>query len=475
MHQTTLPRRQFMQRSAGLFAGAATLGTLGALASDHARAADYKALVCVFLYGGNDGMNCVVPSDSTRHAAYAAVRGPLAVPRANLVGLPGSDYGLHPALAALQPMWAARQLAPVFNVGPLQRPLTKAEYLAAPSGADYLPDSLFSHSDQQILWECATADALTRTGWGGRGSALLGTVNPVISVGGNGRFGVEPLRSPLVVPGPGSVFGAYGLRPEDLGWTPNRLRREAVDALYAQPQGSTLGDAYRAQQAIAFEISQRLAAVVAALPGGTLSSPEIDAAFAPLIADGKLTTPLAAQLYQVAKLVRANAIVQGTRQMFFAQQGGFDTHFDQVGATPTTGSHAALLKQLGDAMAAFQRAMDNLGMAGQVTLFTQSDFGRTFVPNSSRGTDHAWGNHQLVLGGAVRGGATYGRYPALLAGGPDDVGVEDWELQGRWIPTSSVDQYAATLLGWFGADAGQLDTVLPNLANFGAVRSLGFL
>lgn len=466
-----LPRRRFLQRGAAL-GGAAALATLGTGAT---RAADYKALVCVFLYGGNDGMNCVVPTDSTRHAAYAAVRGPLALPRANLVDLPGSDYGLHPALSALQPMWAAGQLAPVFNVGPLQRPLTKAEYLAAPDGADYLPDSLFSHADQQILWECATADALTRTGWGGRGSATLGTVNPVISVGGNGRFGVEPLRSPLVVPGPGSVFGAYGLRPEELAWTPNRLRREAIDALYAQPQGSTLGDAYRAQQGIAFEISERLAALVAAMPGSTLSSPQIDAAFAPLIVDGALTTPLAGQLYQVAKLVRANAIVQGSRQMFFAQQGGYDTHFDQIGGSVATGTHAALLKQLGDAMAAFQRAMDNLGMSGQVTLFTQSDFGRTFVPNSSRGTDHAWGNHQLVMGGAVRGGATYGQYPSLVVGGPDDVGVEAWELQGRWIPTSSVDQYAATLLGWFGADATQLDAVLPNLGNFGATRSLGFL
>jgi len=134
-----------------------------------------------------------------------------------------------------------------------------------------------------------------------------------------------------------------------------------------------------------------------------------------------------------------------------------------------------LLGQLADAMAAFQRAMDNLGMGPQVTLFTHSDFGRTFAPNLSSGTDHAWGTHQLVLGGAVKGRATYGTYPTLVLGGPDDVGVEDWERQGRWIPTSGVDQFAATLMAWFGASPSQLDTILPNLVNFGGARSLGFV
>jgi uncharacterized protein (DUF1501 family) len=472
-----LTRRAWLQRGARLTAGAFGAAALGPLllGTRPAYAADYKALVCVFLYGGCDGMNVIVPNDSSRYNQYAGVRGSLALPQNRLVGLAGSNYGLHPSLSALQPFWNSGALAPVFNVGPLYAPLTKDQYRSEPEGSPLIPDALFSHSDQQTEWETASTDSLSRTGWGGRASSTLGTANPVISVGGNGRFGVEALRSPLVLPGPGENFGAYGLRPEDLGWTPNRLRREAIDAMYAEPQGVVLGDAYRGQQATAFEMSERLAGIVASLPGDADSSPEIDSAFASLISNGQITTYLGGQLYQVAKLIRSNSVVQGNRQMFLAQMGGFDTHSDQVAADPTTGLHAGLLKELGDAMACFQKAMENLGLAQSVTTFTQSDFGRTFAPNSTTGTDHAWGNHHLVLGGSVKGKLTYGSYPQLVLGGPDDVGVDSWELQGRWLPTSSVDQYAATMLGWFGASSGQLDSILPNLVNFGSARSLGFL
>lgn len=478
MSQTKLTRRAWLQRSGGLAAGALGATGLGSLllGARPAYAADYKALVCVFLYGGCDGMNLVVPTDLARHNQYAAVRGPLGLPRGSLVALAGSDYGLHPALQALQPFWNDQSLAPVFNLGPLAAPLTKAQYLAEPDGSPLIPDALFSHSDQQTQWETASTDTLSRTGWGGRASSALGTVNPVISVGGNGRFGVETLRTPLVLPGPGENFGAYGLRPEDTVWTPNRLRREAIDALYAEPQGPVLADAYRGQQATAFEMSERLAGIVGSVPGDAGSSPEIDSAFAPLIVNGQVSGDLARQLYQVAKLIRSNAQVQGNRQIFLAQAGGFDTHSGQVAADDATaGLHAGLLRGLGDALAAFQRAMQNLGLAGAVTTFTQSDFGRTFAPNSTLGTDHAWGNHQLVLGGSVKGRLTYGRYPELVLGGPDDVGVESWELQGRWLPGSSVDQYAATLLAWFGATSAQLDSILPHLPNFGSARNMGFV
>lgn len=472
-----LSRRQWLRRSGGLLAGALGAATVGqlALGTQPAYAADYKALVCVFLYGGCDGLNAVVPTDA-RYAQYAGVRGALALPASSLVGLNGSAYGLHPSLAALQPFWNDSTLAPVFNLGPLFKPLTKDEYRAQPDGSELVPDALFSHSDQQVEWETATSDAMTRTGWGGRASAVLNTANPVISLGGSGRFGVEALRSPLVLPGPGAYFGAYGIGPGDIGWEPNRLKREAIDALYAQSQPLVLGTAYQNQQTNAFQMSARLADIVGSVPGDANSSPQIDAAFAPLIVNGQVTTHLGQQLYQVAKLVRANAQVQGNRQVFFAQQGGYDTHSGQVADNDSTqGLHANLLRELGDALAAFQRAMNNLGMAQMVTAFTQSDFGRTFAPNSSGGTDHAWGNNHLVLGGAVKGGQTYGSYPTLVLGGQDDVGVDDWELQGRWIPTSSVDQYAGTMLGWFGASSAQIDTILPNLANFGSQRSLGFL
>lgn len=468
--KTDLRRRSFLAAGAAAAAAPLLLTT-----TRQAGAADYKALVCVFLYGGNDAMNMVVPNDTTRHAQYAAVRGSLALPRGSLVPLSGSSYGLHPAMAALQPVWQAAKLAPVFNVGPLARPLTKAEYRAAAAGSADVPENLFSHSDQQRLWESGGRQSLQRTGWGGRACEAMATTNPVISVGGNGMFGVEPLRSPLVLPGPGQFFGAWGLMPADLGWQAMQLRKDAVDALYAQPQSHALADAYRIQQQGAFQVSTRLGSLVEALPGDPLSPPAVDAGFAPLLVDGQLPTDIAAQLYQVAKLIAANTTVQGTRQMFFAQMGGFDTHQGQVDGSATTGHHAMLLGDLADAMAAFQRAMDGLGMGGQVTLFTQSDFGRTFAPNSTSGTDHAWGSHALVMGGAVKGRLTYGSFPELVLGGPNDVGVDDWELQGRWIPTSSVDQYAATLLSWFGATPAQLDGALPNLVNFGSARSLGFL
>ena len=187
-----------------------------------------------------------------------------------------------------------------------------------------------------------------------------------------------------------------------------------------------------------------------------------------------MSTGIGKQLYQAAKLLDVRATLGGTRQIYFAQLGGFDTHGGQAGSDVVSGHHAGLLKQLADALACFQAALTALGLAESVTTFTQSDFGRTFKPNNSGGTDHAWGNHHFVLGGAVKGGF-YGTYPTLAVGGPDDASMNAWDEQGRWIPTSSVDQYAATLLGWMGASASQLDTVLPNLANFGSKRSLGFI
>jgi uncharacterized protein (DUF1501 family) len=458
-----------------LLAGALGLGGLAALAPLRlARAADFKALVCVFLYGGNDGMNTVVPMDASRYADYAKVRASLALPQASLGRLGTSDFGLHPALAALNPLFASGQMAVQFNVGPLYAPLTKAQYRADAGQTALTPPSLFSHSDQQVLWESASTDAQSRTGWGGRSAAALGLASPVISVGGNGHFGLSELAAPLVLPGPGDGFGAANLGAADIGWTPNALRLDAVKALAAQAADTDLAGAFQKQQQDAMALADQLGPLIKRKPGDAGSNAAIDTAFAPLIANGNVTTGLGQQLYQAAKLLDVRATLGGTRQIYFAQLGGFDTHGGQAGADVLSGTHAALLKQLGDALACFQAALTALGLADSVTTFTQSDFGRTFLPNNSGGTDHAWGSHHLVVGGAVKGGF-YGAYPTLALGGPDDVGVDSWEQQGRWIPTSSVDQYAATLLGWMGASDSQLNTVLPNLPNFGSARNLGFV
>lgn len=476
MNKTTSfdARRRWLLQSGASCASALGLGSVGnlLLGTRPSHAADYKALVCVFLYGGNDGLNTIVPSDAARHAQYSGVRGALAIPRDRLLALPGTEFGLHPSLGALSGAAAAGHIAPVFNVGPLYAPLTKAQYRG---GTALKPDGLFSHSDQQVLWESATANSQERTGWGGRASSALGTVNPVISVGGNARFGLTALQSPLVLPGPGSTFGAYGLQPEDLNWAPRIARKAAIDVMYSQSQDSVLAEAYTRMQRDAFAMSQRLGALVKIEPGQAGANPVIDAAFASITSGGRIATALGRQLYQVAKLIAGNATVQGDRQIFFAQAGGFDTHAGQIAGGATDGEHARRLQEVGDALAAFYTAMRNLGLGQSVTAFTQSDFGRTFKPNSSNGTDHAWGNQHLVVGGAVRGGATYGTYPQLVLGGDDDVGTESWEQHGRWIPTTSVDQYAATLLGWFGASDAQLDSALPNLRNFGARRQLGFV
>jgi uncharacterized protein (DUF1501 family) len=252
-------------------------------------------------------------------------------------------------------------------------------------------------------------------------------------------------------------------------------RKAAIDLMYAQPQDAALADAYSRMQRDAFAMSQRLGALVKVEPGKAGSIAAIDSAFASITVSGRISSGLGRQLYQVAKLIAGNATVQGDRQIFFAQAGGFDTHAGQIAGSATEGEHARRLQEVGDALAAFYTAMKNLGLGQSVTAFTQSDFGRTFKPNSSNGTDHAWGNQHLVVGGAVRGGATYGTYPQLVLGGDDDVGTESWEQHGRWIPTTSVDQYAATLLGWFGASDAQLDAALPNLRNFGTRRRLGFV
>lgn len=474
--KTEMNRRRWLQRAGSTLAGALGATSLGSMLplTAQAQAGDYRALVCLFLYGGNDGFNMVVPRDSTRYNEYATIRGRLALPRDALVPL-GSDFGLHPAMSALAPVWASGDLVPLLNVGPLAVPLTKTEYR---SRTRPRPDNLYSHSDQQLLWESAGHRVNVRTGWGGRAAAFLGTGGPVISVGGNGRFGLSAYEVPLVLPGPGGVFGLEGMSGNA---STTLARRNALNALYAGAHSNTLLNSFTAQQRSAFDMADRLGSVVAVQPNSS-DGPAIvpglgliNQAFLPITTNNRINTPLGRQLYQIAKLVAARQTLQGNRKIFFAQQGGYDTHGDQVGATATEGQHARLLQQLAMAMACFHNAMNAIGMGESVTLFTQSDFGRTFKPNNSLGTDHAWGNNQLVMGGAVSGGTTYGVFPDLALGGPDDVGLNSWELHGRWIPTSSVDQYAATLLRWWGASEGQIDGVLPNLANFGSQRSLGFM
>jgi uncharacterized protein (DUF1501 family) len=258
-------------------------------------------------------------------------------------------------------------------------------------------------------------------------------------------------------------------------WQPRIDRKAALELMYSQNHDLALAEAFGKTQRNAFVVSERLAGLVKIGPKSAGANAVIDAAFSPIMSGTEITTELGNQLYQVAKLIYGNATVQGSRQIFFTQMDNFDTHAGQViTGSPTEGLHARLLKELGDALGCFNTAMKNLGLGDAVTAFTQSDFGRTFVPNTTAGTDHGWGSHHLVVGGAVKGGASYGLYPDLAVGGQNDIGTEHWELHGRWLPSTSVDQYAGTLLSWFGADDTQLRQILPNLAYYGTMK-LGFV
>jgi uncharacterized protein (DUF1501 family) len=449
-----MDRRDFLRRWGALTAaGLAGSLDLVSLAAHAQTASDYRALVCVFLFGGNDGNNLLVPTDSAGYAQYAAVRSAssgTALTQAELLPIQpknvGTPFGLHPAFQELHPLFAAGQLAAVANVGTLTQPTSKTQYAAG-----VRPENLYSHSDQQSQWQTSIASGPSRTGWGGRLADALaaqagGTFPVITSTAGVTLFVTGTASRPLAIPATGG-FGLSGLNSGAAA----SARLAALNNLLAIDRGNTFVDAASAitQQAIA------LSATVNPILTSTAS------AVAPLFAGQ--SSPIAQQLLAVARMIEARAATGARRQIFFVSLGGFDTHNNQLATQQT------LFAQLSPALKAFYDATAALGVAQQVTSFTLSDFGRTFQPAAGGGSDHAWGSHHLVLGGAVRGGTLYGRYPTLALGGPDDA-----EREGRWIPTTAVDQYGATLARWLGASTTDLAQVFPNLAKFPAA-DLGFM
>jgi uncharacterized protein (DUF1501 family) len=447
-------RRDFLRHTGAIGAGAA-LAQLGALAARAQTAGDYKALVCIFLYGGNDGNNTVVPIDTAGYASYATARGTIALPQASLLPLVEAggtaSFGLHPALGAadgLQAMWDAKNLALVTNVGTLVNPLTKAQYLAASAAK---PQSLFSHIDQQLQWQAALSNAPSSTGWGGRLADQLANLNTgasiptSISTAGNNLFVTGSATRALSIP----TSGSFGLSGFD-GSTAGVARLSALKALLGIDRGTDLQDAAQDVMTGAIQSSVVLGPILKS------NTTTVSGYFS------ALTSNIAQQLHAVAKVIEARGTLGMNRQVFLVNIGSFDTHVDEIN---TQGS---LFAQLGPAVKAFHDSMAAIGMGNSVTSFSLSDFSRTYLTNTEAGSDHAWGSHHFVAGGAVKGGQFYGTWPTLAIGGPDDVG------QGRWIPTTAVDQYAATLAGWFGASGSALASVLPNLAAF-SPSTLGFL
>ncbi len=412
---------------------------------------DYRALVCLFLFGGNDSFNVLVPRSTAEWSAYAASRQNLAVPQTDLLPInplnpDGAQYGVHPSMPGLQTLFEGGQAAFVANVGPLLAPTTKQQYN---NKEVPLPPQLFSHNDQQDQWHALRGRTLSDTGWGGRMADLirLNVANQQlatnVSLAGNTLFqsGDDTVAYTMGATGPTPFqgFGATGFALE---------QRRAFERIIGASYDSIYARAFAEVQQRAVQTADRVTTAIGSpnqLPFTTVFP----------------TSPLGQQLQTVARLIAVRGPLAMQRQIFFVSTGGFDSHDDQLINQPN------LLSNISACLAAFYAATVELGVANAVTTFTQSDFGRTLTSNGD-GTDHAWGGVQIVVGQSVRGRQIVGRYPSLALNGPDDVGG------GRMIPGVSADQYAATLARWFGIADVELSRVAPYIGNF-AQRDLGFM
>lgn len=415
---------------------------------------DYKALVCLFLPGGNDSFNLLVPRDAASYSEYAAVRTDLALDQSALLPLnalntPGRQFGLHPGGVELQQLFENERLAFIANVGSLVRPTSVADFNAGLA----LPYGVFSHSDQQEQWQSSLPDTRSGLGWAGRAADLLAAANaasPVsmnISISGNNLFQVGNSIVPYTV----NSSGAPALNGYNGDWDFNPARGAAVDSQLAAEYAHVMERTYARMKRGALDAyAQYSAATAVPLPAG-VTFPGND---------------LGASLAQVARVIAGRNVLGAKRQVFYVQWGGWDFHDEVVG------NMARMIPIVSQAVNAFTAAMTAMGLGDSVTLFSASEFGRSLTSNA-RGSDHAWGGNQFVVGGAVKGRRIYGQYPALHEGSDVDCG------RGRIIPTTAVDQYAAELALWLGVSKTDLPLVLPNISRFynltGSTAPLGFL
>lgn len=440
--------RRSMLRGIGATALLSRLGCINALAQS--TPPDYKALVCIFLVGGNDGHNTVVPLTQSQFNAYKTARGSLALPDSNgpllQVETPdGTPYGFNAGLAAIHPLWAQGKLAVMANTGMLVEPVTRGEFA---NNAKKLPSNLFSHSDQIQQMQSGIPSSSGGTGWGARAVDVLNMLNgastfpATVSTSGPALFCTGNIvQSASLLPGFDLDVSGLGLWPQSA----NVARRNGIQQVLEFDSGLALVQSANKIRKDALDLN-------ALLRGGSAT---INTPFP--------GTSLGDQLKQVAKIIKLRGTTGMSRQVFLCSMGGFDTHGSQSWA------HWDLLKDVAEAMAAFYKATDQeMGVAEKVTAFTMSDFGRSLQPSGS-GSDHGWGNHHLVMGGAVQGGQIYGTFPNLALQGPDDCGS-----RGVLIPSTSTEQYGATLARWLGVPDNQLGSVFQNLGNFDTA-DLGFL
>jgi uncharacterized protein (DUF1501 family) len=461
-------RRNFLASS--LTAGALPFASsaLGSLVLAQAAAAQsrditgYKALVCVFLAGGNDSFNTVIPRDNSYYGLYSTARAGvgtgLALAQNTLLPITsatpqssGALYGLHPSMPEMQQLFAANRCAIVANVGPLIEPITQAQFQ---NSSVPVPPQLFSHSDQQAFWQTSRPDTTARIGWGGRLADLLqaantnGSLSMSMTLAGNNIFQTGNTVQPYSLGADGPVERGGYFQP----WFASR--RAAIDALLAQSQAHPFERAFAQTQRRSLDNYQFVATALAGSAPLTTVFPT----------GTENDVRLSRQLKMVARMIRARTALDQRKQIYFVQVGGYDLH-DRLLV-----EHADLLGSLSRCLKAFYDATVEMGIANQVTTFTASDFGRTLSSNGD-GTDHGWGAEHFVIGGAVNGGSIYGAMPTPVLGGADDAG---W---GQVIPKIATDQYAATLARWLGASESQIDLILPRLGMFPASggRNLGFM
>jgi uncharacterized protein (DUF1501 family) len=468
-------RRAFLKRSSQLaLSGTAlplamNLAALGEAAAATAAGDDYKALVCVFLYGGSDYANTVVSYDASSYAEYAAIRGGqgeagggIALPYADLhrtvlrprAALPsGLQYALHPAMTGLADLFNAGQAGVQLNVGPLVVPLTRQQYNSPDRKTYPLPPKLFSHNDQQSVWQSSSPEG-SAAGWGGHLGDLAMSRNEkslftCISVTGNAVFlsGDSALQYQV------STSGAVRIRPAtDSAVYGSKAVKNLLSDIISAPSNHAMENEY------ARVVQRSRGAEVYVASALAASQPEGAAPLATAFPSGN---SLADQLKMVARLIKGRSALGSKRQVFLVSLGGFDLHDNLIA------QQAVLMGKVSEAMSAFYKATVEMGLRDKVTSFTASDFGRTLTSNGD-GSDHGWGGHHMVVGGAVKGQAFYGVPPPISVGNtaaPQD----QWHVgQGRLLPSTSVDQYAATLARWFGVGPQEMSGILPNLRHFGS-------
>lgn len=469
-------RRSFLRTAsltsmAGFYASPFLLGlnSLAAMAQSSGFS-DYRALVCIFLQGGNDGHGTVIATDPTSFSAFTQARSGapgLAYPMSELLPIvpktsqSGRTFALNPNLVGLQNLFNAGRAAIVANTGTLIAPATKTQINA---NSVPLPASLFSHFDQTAAWQAIASNggSAEHVGWGGSVADLIESMNvnsnsmfTCISTAGIALFlaGQRSFQLNVTSAGPIPIYGtAQPLFGNSAGSSALQSILTAGETnLFAKEYEVVVNRSEQAQQLLA-------TAMAPAGTGGIPNPPQYLDPVTNMLTDNQL----AVSLQTVARIIAGRASLGVNRQIFYVQLGSFDTHDGQAI------QHARLLTQLGQALEYFDQQMVAAGLGNQVTAFTASDFGRTLTSNSD-GTDHGWGSHHFVTGGSVAGQDMYGEYPVIGVNQANDLGA------GRLIPTTSVDQYAGTLARWFGLSDGQIKTIFPNFSNFGSSPYLEFL